>query len=713
MAIETKVNNRISVPNTQNLLTKTRNIGIMAHIDAGKTTVTERILYYTGKLRRMGEVHDGAATMDWMELEQERGITITAAATTCNWNGYRINIIDTPGHVDFTVEVERSLRVLDGAIAVFCGVGGVQPQSETVWKQADKYGIPRIAFVNKVDRPGADFLRTVDMIRERLNANPVALQLPIGLEKDFIGVVDLITMKGIVWNDSVLGTTYEEIDIPEDMQAMAEEYREKLLDALAEYDEELLIKYLEDEEITQEDLVTSIRNATLDAKITPVLCGAALRNKGVQLLIDAIISFMPSPLDVPPIEAIDTKTEEQKYIFPNGDDPLAALVFKIVFDSHMGKLTYLRVYSGSLNSKSSVHNATRKTEERVEHILRMHANKREEQDIVSAGDIVAVIGLRNVGTGDTICDRKYPVLLESISFPEPVISMAVEPKTIADQAKMSLALSRLAEEDPTFKIGTDRETGQNLISGMGEVHLEVMIDRMFREFGVKVNVGNPEVSYRETIRKAVTTTGRFVKQTGGRGQYGHVELRLYPLEKGKVFEFVDETKGGVIPREYIGAIEKGIKDAMVAGAIAGYPATDIGVALIDGSYHSVDSSEMAFEIAASIGFKDGIKKANPVILEPVMDVEITVPEMYLGDVIGDLNSRRARIERVESRASAQVVTAYVPMAEMFGYVSRLRSLTQGRATYFMEFAHYDPVPEKVYKMLATGGEYAKIMISDQ
>ncbi len=708
MAIETKIRNRIGIQDTERLLTKTRNIGIMAHIDAGKTTVTERILYYTGKLRRMGEVHDGAATMDWMELEQERGITITAAATTCNWNGYRINIIDTPGHVDFTVEVERSLRVLDSAIAVFCCVGGVQPQSETVWRQADKYGIPRIAFVNKIDRTGADFLRTVDMIRERLNANPVAVQLPIGMEKDFTGVVDLIKMRGIVWNESTLGSTYDEIDIPEDMQAMAEEYREKLLEAVAENDEDLLIKYLEGEEITEEDIITAVRNATLDAKITPVLCGAALRNKGIQLLLDAVVSYLPSPLEVPPIEAIDTKTEEQKYLFPNDNDPLAALVFKIVFDPHMGKLTYLRIYSGSLNSKSSVYNATRKTEERVEHILRMHANKREERDFVSAGDIVAVIGLKNVGTGDTICNRKYPILLESISFPDPVISMAVEPKTVADQGKMSLALSRLAEEDPTFKIGTDRETGQTLISGMGEVHLEVMVDRMLREFGVKVNVGKPEVSYRETIRKIVNSTGRFVKQTGGRGQYGHVELRLYPLEKGKVFEFIDETKGGVIPREYISAVEKGVKDAMATGVLAGYPATDIGIALVDGSYHSVDSSELAFEIAASMGFKDGFKKADPVILEPVMDVEVTVPEMYLGDVIGDLNSRRARIERVESRASAQVVTAYVPMAEMFGYVSRLRSLTQGRATYFMEFAHYDPVPEKILKMLSVGGEYAKV-----
>jgi len=705
MAIETKSNNRIQNLHADLPLTKTRNIGIMAHIDAGKTTVTERIMYYTGKLRRMGEVHDGAATMDWMELEQERGITITAAATTCNWNEHRINIIDTPGHVDFTVEVERSLRVLDGAIAVFCGVGGVQPQSETVWKQADKYGIPRIAFVNKLDRSGADFLRTVGMIKDRLNANPVVLQLPIGLEKDFMGVVDLVKMKSIIWQDGTLGSTFEELDITEDMLPLAEEYREKLLENLAEYDEEIMIKYLDGEEITQEDMNSCIRRATLDVIITPVLCGAALRNKGIQPLLDAITSYLPSPLDIPPLEAIDPKTREPKYLYPDDDGEMASLVFKIVFDPHMGKLTYLRLYSGSLDAKSQVYNATRNTEERVEHILRMHANKREEQDSVSAGDIIAVIGMKNVGTGDTICYKKSPVLLESISFPEPVISMAIEPKTVADQGKMSFALARLIEEDPTFKVGTDKETGQVLMSGMGEVHLEVMVDRMIREFGVRVNIGKPEVSYRETITKGAIGVGRFVKQTGGKGQYGHTELRLYPIEKGRIFEFVDETKGGIIPREYIRAIEKGVKDAMSMGVLAGYPSVDVGVALCDGSYHSVDSSEMAFEIAASIAFKDGFKKASPVIMEPIMDVEITVPEMYLGDVLGDLNSRRARIERIESRASAQVITTYVPMAEMFGYVSRLRSLTQGRATYFMEFSHYDPVPEKVSKMLTTGGEY--------
>jgi len=685
-------------------LTKTRNIGIMAHIDAGKTTVTERILYYTGKVRRMGEVHDGAATMDWMELEQERGITITAAATTCNWQDYCINIIDTPGHVDFTVEVERSLRVLDGAIAVFCSVGGVQPQSETVWKQADKYKVPRIAFVNKMDRPGSDFLRTVEMMRERLGANAVPIQLPIGSEREFEGIVDLIGMKGIVWHEASLGATYDVMDIPADMQSMALDYRERLLEAIVENDEKLMLKYLDGEELTQKDIVAGIRNATLDVEMIPVLCGAALKNKGIQPLLDAIPQFLPSPLDVPPVEGINPETEERERRFPDDNEPLAALVFKIVFEPHMGKLTYLRIYSGHLNAKERiVYNATRRSKERVERILEMHANKREERNSVGAGDIVAVIGLKNVGTGDTICDENHRILLESISFPDPVISMAVEPKTKADQGRMMLALARLAEEDPSFKVGTDRESGQVIISGMGEIHLEVMVDRMMREFDVRTNVGKPEVAYRETITRSVTAEGKLIKQTGGRGQYGHTVLRLYPKERGQGFEFVDETKGGVIPKEYVRAVEKGIRDAMVSGVLAGYPVVDVGVALCDGSYHAVDSSEMAFAMAASMAFRDGAKKGSPVLLEPVMDVEITVPEMYLGDVIGDLNSRRARIERVESRASAQVITAYVPLAEMFGYVSRLRSLTQGRATYFMEFSHYDTVPEKISSILTVAG----------
>ncbi len=709
MTVETKPNSRIEILNAGLPLTRTRNIGIMAHIDAGKTTVTERILYYTGKVHRIGEVDDGAATMDWMELEQERGITITAAATTCDWGTYRINIIDTPGHVDFTIEVERSLRVLDGAVAVFCGVGGVQPQSETVWRQSDKYRIPRIAFVNKMDRVGADFLRTVDMMKEKLGANAVPIQLPIGSESDFRGIVDLVRMKGIVWHEATLGATYEETDIPPDMLSIAEEYREKLLEAVVENDEELIVKYLDGIELTEDDIITGIRNATLNVGMIPVLCGTALKNKGIQPLIDAIVSFLPSPLDVPPVEVINPKTEKTERRFPNENEPLTALVFKIAFDSHMGKMAYLRVYSGFLKAKSPVYNATRRSNDRVERILQMHANKREERKFVSAGDIVAVIGLKNAGTGDTICDRDHPALLESISFPEPVISMAVEPKTIADQEKMLLSLGRLAEEDPSFKVGADKESGQTIISGMGEVHLEVMIDRMAREFGVRTSVGKPQVSYRETITKDTVSEGRFIKQTGGRGQYGHTKLRLYPLERGKGFEFVDETKGGAIPREYIRAIEKGIKDAMASGVVAGYPVVDVGVALYDGSYHAVDSSEMAFAVAASMAFRDGTKSADPILLEPIMDVEISSPEMYLGDVMGDLNSRRARIERVESRASAQVITAYVPLAEMFGYVSRLRSLSQGRATYFMEFSHYDAVPEKISKTL-TGVDGQKTLL---
>ncbi len=695
MIVETKSKKNLVLVNSELPLTRTRNIGIMAHIDAGKTTVTERILYYTGKVHRMGEVHDGAATMDWMELEQERGITITSAATTCNWQGYRINIIDTPGHVDFTVEVERSLRVLDGAVAVFCGVGGVQPQSETVWKQADKYKIPRIAFINKMDRPGADFFRTIEMMKERLNANAVPIQLPIGSERDFKGVIDLIEMKALVWEDSGLGETYNEYDIPADMYDIAEEYREKLLETIVENDEEAMIKYLDGDGLTYEDIITGIRKATINVEMVPVLCGAALKNKGIQPLLDAITYFMPSPLDIPPVEGINPETGESEKRMPDDSEPLTALVFKIVYDPHMGKLSYVRVYSGCLTAKSSAYNATRKTNERIERVLKMHANKREEVNSVSAGDIAGVIGLKNVGTGDTICSKKNPILLESISFPEPVIFMAVEPKTADDQEKMSTALMRLAEEDPTFKVKTDSDSGQIIISGMGEVHLEVMIDRMLREFGVKANVGRPQVAYRESITKSVVSEGKFIKQTGGHGQYGHVVLRLYPLEKGKGFEFIDETKGGVIPKEYIPAVEKGVKESMAIGALAGYPVVDVGVALCDGNAHEVDSSEMAFSIAGSLAFRDGMKKASPVILEPIMDVEITVPEMYLGDVIGDLNSRRARIERIESRASAQVITAYVPLAEMFGYVSSLRSLTQGRATYFMEFSHYDVVPEKV------------------
>jgi elongation factor G len=702
MTVETKTKHKLDILSSELPLTKTRNIGIMAHIDAGKTTVTERILYYTGRVHRMGEVHDGAATMDWMELEQERGITITSAATTCNWQGYRINVIDTPGHIDFTVEVERCLRVLDSAIAVFCAVGGVQPQSETVWRQADKYGIPRIAFINKMDRPGADFFRTVNMMRDRLGANVVPIQIPIGMERDFKGVIDLIEMKGMIWNEDSLGENYEEIDIPEDMLDVAEEFREHLLESLSDYDEEIMIKYLDGDELTYEDIIKGIRSATISANIVPVLCGAALRNKGIQKLLDAVTDFLPSPLDIPPIHGINPNSEKPEQRFASDEEPLSALVFKIVFDPHMGKLAYARVYSGKLNARESAYNATRKSKERIERVLKMHANKREEVDSVGAGDIAGIIGLRNVGTGDTICAMRNPILLESITFPEPVIFMAVEPKTSADQEKMMIALARLVDEDPTFKVGTDHESGQVIISGMGEVHLEVMLDRMSREFDVKANVGKPQVAYRESISKTVTSEGKFVKQTGGKGQYGHVVLRLYTLEKGKGFEFVDETKGGSVPIQFISSVKKGVKDAMAMGVLAGYPVVDVGVALCDGSAHEVDSSEMAFSIAASMAFRDGVKKAAPTLLEPIMDVEITVPEIYLGDVIGDLNSRRARIDRIESRASAQVVTAYVPLAEMFGYVSALRSLTQGRATYVMEFSHYDIVSEKVSNSIISG-----------
>ena len=703
MTVETRSINRIEDFGSDLVLTKTRNIGIMAHIDAGKTTVTERILYYTGRVRKMGEVHDGAATMDWMEIEQERGITITSAATTCKWKGHRINIIDTPGHVDFTVEVERSLRVLDGAVAVFCAVGGVQPQSETVWRQADRYGVPRIAFVNKMDRTGANFFRTIEMMRDRLGANAVPIQLPIGEEREFSGIIDLVDMKGLIWNENSLGEDYEEIEIPDDMLDIAEEYREKLLEAIVEFDDEAMIKYL-DEGLSYEDVVEGIRNATSSSNMVPVLCGAALRNKGIQKLLDAVTEYMPSPLNVPPVEGVNPNTGKTELRFASDEEPLSALVFKIVFDPHMGKLAYVRVYSGRLTAKDMAYNATRKSKERIEHVLKMHANKREEVDSIGAGDIAGIIGLKNVGTGDTICMAQNPILLESISFPEPVIFMAVEPKTSADQEKMMTALSRLADEDPTFKFGTDRDSGQTIISGMGEVHLEVMIDRMAREFEVKVNIGRPQVAYRESITQQFTSESKFVKQTGGRGQYAHVVIKLYPLEKGKGFEFVDSTKGGVVPAQFVAAVKKGVKDAMAIGVLAGYPIVDVGVALIDGSAHDVDSSDLAFSISASMAFRDGVKKANPVLMEPIVDVEVTVPEIYLGEVIGDLNSRRAKIDRIESRASAQVVTAYVPLAEMFGYVSTLRSLTQGRATYVMEFSHYDVVPEKVSSSIISGIE---------
>ena len=678
-------------------LVHTRNIGIMAHIDAGKTTVTERILYYTGRLHKMGEVHDGAATMDWMEQEQERGITITSASTTCQWKEHRINIIDTPGHIDFTVEVERSLRVLDGAIVVFCAVGGVEPQSETVWRQAAKYNIPRVAFINKMDRIGADFFRTVDMMKDRLGAKAVTIQLPMGSEDNFNGIVDLVSVKGYSWYTDDLGSVLHEVEIPMDMRNVVQEYREQMLESIAENDEILLFKYLEEEELSESEIRSAIRRATLNFDLVPVLCGAALKNKGIQPLLDSVVDYIPSPLDIPPVEGINPITEDIEQRFANDEEPFSALVFKIATDVHMGKLAYFRVYSGSLSTGTMVYNSTKNLKERVGRILQMHANKREERQCVYDGDIAAAIGLKDVSTGDTICDLHYPIILESMVFPEPVMAIAIEPKTKSDQEKMGLALERLAAEDPTFKISTDQESGQTVIYGMGELHLEIIVDRMLREFRIEANVGQPQVAYRETITKEVRTEGRFIRQSGGRGQYGHVVLELYPLEKGSEFEFIDETKGGVIPKEYLPAIKKGIKNAMAIGTLAGYSVVDVGVKLQDGSFHEVDSSEMAFTIAASIAFQEGMKKAAPVILEPIMEAEIIVPDLYFGDVIGDLNSRRAQIIQTEAKANIRthVLTVYVPLAEMFGYVRTLRSLTQGRATYSMKFSHYEEAPASV------------------
>ncbi|MDN5344943.1 MAG: elongation factor [Clostridia bacterium] len=675
-------------------LEKTRNIGIMAHIDAGKTTTTERILFYTGRVHRMGEVHDGNATMDWMVQEQERGITITSAATTCFWRDHRINIIDTPGHVDFTVEVERSLRVLDGAIAVFCSVGGVEPQSETVWRQADKYGVPRIAYINKMDRVGADFFRGVKMIADRLGANPVPIQLPIGAEDGFRGLVDLISLKAIYYTDD-LGTTIDEEPIPADMEDLVREYREKLLEAVAESDEELMVKYLEGEELTEADIKAGIRKATIAVKMVPVLCGSSFKNKGVQPLLDAVVDFLPAPTDVPAIQGVDPETGSEDERHSSDNEPFAALAFKIMADPYVGKLTFFRVYSGTIRSGSYVYNSTKGRRERVGRILRMHANHREEVEEAYAGDIAAAVGLKETATGDTLCDEKHPIVLEAMEFPEPVISVAIEPKTKADQEKMSLALQKLAEEDPTFKMHTDPETGQTIISGMGELHLEIIVDRLLREFKVGAKVGRPQVAYKETIRRAVKAEGKFIRQTGGRGQYGHVVVEVEPQEPGKGYEFVNKIVGGVIPREYIPAVDAGIQEAMASGVLAGYPVVDVRVALMDGSYHEVDSSEMAFKIAGSIAFKDAARKAQPVLLEPVMKVEVVVPEEYMGDVIGDLNSRRGRVEGMEARAGAQVIRALVPLASMFGYATDLRSRTQGRGTYVMQFDHYDEVPQNI------------------
>lgn len=675
-------------------LLKTRNIGIMAHIDAGKTTTTERILFYTGRVHKIGEVHDGAATMDWMVQEQERGITITSAATTCEWAGHRINIIDTPGHVDFTVEVERSLRVLDGSVAVFCAKGGVEPQSETVWRQADKYGVPRMAYVNKMDILGADFYRVVDMMKTRLGANAVPIQLPIGSEDVFKGIVDLVEMKALIYTDD-LGKTSEATEIPEELQEQAELYHQNLLDAVAESDDELMMKYLEGEELTVEEIKAGIRKATIACKMTPVLCGSSYKNKGVQPMLDAVVEFMPSPLDVPAIKGVNPDTGEEDKRESDDSLPFSALAFKIMADPYVGKLAFFRVYSGKLTSGSYVFNSTKGKKERIGRILQMHANRREEIEEVFSGDIAAAVGLKDTVTGDTLCDDKNPIILESMVFPEPVINVAVEPKTKADQEKMGVALARLAEEDPTFRIWTDQETGQTIIAGMGELHLEIIVDRMLREFKVDCNVGKPQVAYRETIRKAVKSEGKFVRQSGGRGQYGHCWLEIEPQEVGKGFEFVNKVVGGAIPREYISPIEAGIKEAMENGVIAGYPMVDIKVTVVDGSYHDVDSSEMAFKIAGSMGFKSGCAKANPTLLEPYMKVEVTVPEEYMGDVIGDLNSRRGRIEGMEARAGAQVINSFVPLAEMFGYATDLRSKTQGRGNYSMEISHYDEVPKNI------------------
>ena len=678
----------------KNSLENTRNIGIMAHIDAGKTTTTERILFYTNRVHKIGETHDGGATMDWMVQEQERGITITSATTTCFWKGNRINIIDTPGHVDFTVEVERSLRVLDGAVAVFCSVGGVEPQSETVWRQADRYGLPRIAYINKMDRTGADFMRGVNMIKDRLGANPVPIQLPIGSEDKFVGIIDLVRMKAEIYKDD-LGKEIEETEVPADMMEMALEYREKMLEAAAESDEDLMMKYLEGEELTEDEIRAGLRKGTIDVTMTPVLCGSSFKNKGVQMLLDAVVDYLPSPTDVPDITGINPDTGEEDSRPSSDDAPFAALAFKVMTDPFVGKLTYFRVYSGTLQSGSYVYNSTKGKKERVGRLLQMHANSREEVSEVYAGDIVAGIGFKDTTTGDSLCDEKNEIILESMEFPEPVIDVAIEPKTQADQEKMGIALAKLAEEDPTFKVHTDKETGQTIIAGMGELHLEIIVDRLLREFKVEANVGQPQVAYKETIRSKITGVGKHVKQSGGHGQYGHCVVEFEPNEPGAGFTFENKIVGGVVPKEFIGPIEAGIKEAMLSGLLAGYEVVDIKATLVDGSYHVVDSSEMAFKIAGSLAFKDGCAKASPVLLEPVFKVEVVVPEDYMGEVMGNVSSRRGRIEGMEGRNGLQAIRAVVPLAEMFGYATDLRSRTQGRGTYTMQFSHFEEVPRNV------------------
>lgn len=675
-------------------LDKVRNIGIMAHIDAGKTTTTERILFYTGKVHKIGEVHEGNATMDWMEQEQERGITITSAATTCYWKNHKINIIDTPGHVDFTVEVERSLRVLDGAVAVFSAKEGVEPQSETVWRQADKYNVPRLAYVNKMDIMGADFFNVIKMMKERLNANPVAIQIPIGKEDTFVGIVDLIKMDAIIYEDD-LGTVSEEVEIPDDLKDLAQEYREKLLEAVSEQDEALMEKYLEGEEITEEEIHAALRKGTINNELVCVTCGSSYKNKGVQPMLDAVVRYLPSPVDIPAVKGMKLNSDEEIERKADDNEPFSALAFKIMADPYVGKLAFFRVYSGTLEAGSYVLNSTKGKKERIGRILQMHANHRQEIDKVYTGDIAAAVGLKDTTTGDTLCDEAQPILLESMEFPEPVIRVAIEPKTKAAQDKMAIALQKLAEEDPTFKTYTDQETGQTIIAGMGELHLEIIVDRMRREFNVECNVGKPQVAYKETITKPVRVEGKFIRQSGGRGQYGHVWLEIEPMERGQGYQFVNKIVGGVIPKEYIPAVDAGVQEAMENGILGGYEVVDVKVSLVDGSFHEVDSSDMAFKIAGSMAFKEGMKKGASVLLEPIMEVEVVVPEEYMGDVMGDINSRRGRIEGMMDRAGAKVIRGMVPLAEMFGYATDLRSKTQGRGTYTMQFSHYEEVPKNI------------------
>jgi len=674
---------------------KTRNIGIMAHIDAGKTTTTERILYYTGVTYKIGEVHDGTAVMDWMPQEQERGITITSAATTCFWKDNRINIIDTPGHVDFTIEVERSLRVLDGAVAVFCSVGGVEPQSETVWRQANKYKVPRIAFVNKMDRVGADYFRVVKMMVDRLRTRPVVMQLPVGAEDNFKGIVDLISQKAIIWDESTLGAKFRFEDVPSDMKDLVREYRDKLIEAAADFDEVVMEKYMDGKQPTEDELKKAIRKGTIQMDITPVICGSSFKNKGIQPLLDSVLEYLPSPIDIAAIKGINPDTEQEEERKADDNAPFSAIAFKIMTDPFVGQLTFFRVYSGYMSAGSHVYNATKQQKERVGRLLKMHANKREEIKEVYAGEIAAAVGLKSTITGDTICDDDKPILLERMIFPDPVMSIAIEPKTKADQEKLGISLQKLAIEDPSFRVRTDEETAQTIISGMGELHLEIIVDRLLREFKVEANVGKPQVAYRETVTKKVEAEGRYIKQTGGRGQYGHVWLTVEPQEPGKGFEFENDIVGGTVPKEYIPAVEKGLREAIETGVLAGYPVVDLKVSLFDGSYHDVDSSEIAFKIAASMAFKDGCRKANPIILEPIMDVEVVTPEQFMGDVIGDLNSRRGKILGMETRGGFNVVSSKVPLAQMFGYSTDIRSKTQGRATFTMQFSHYEQVPNSI------------------